>query len=120
MSYMARLAFCVLIAVGSAGAEEVVESEEHAFRVETFVTGLGVPWGLAFLPDGHLLVTEREGRLRIIGTDGAVSPPIDGVPKVLAKGQGGLMDVALHPQYAETGWIYLSYSDPLPGRWAAC
>ena len=115
MSYMARLAFCVLIAVGSAGAEEVVESEEHAFRVETFVTGLGVPWGLAFLPDGHLLVTEREGRLRIIGTDGAVSPPIDGVPKVLVKGQGGLMDVALHPQYAETGWIYLSYSDPLPG-----
>ena len=106
---------CILVAAGDAAAQQTVQSEEHTFRVETFATGLGVPWGLAFLPDGRLLVTEREGRLRIIGTDGVVSPPIDGVPKVLAKGQGGLMDVALHPQYAETGWIYLSYSDPLPG-----
>ena len=106
---------CILAAAGDAASQQIVQSEEHIFRVETFATGLGVPWGLAFLPDGRLLVTEREGQLRIIGTDGAVSPPIDGVPTVLAKGQGGLMDVALHPQYAETGWIYLSYSDPLPG-----
>ncbi len=106
---------CILVAAGEAAAQQLVRSEEHTFRVETFATGLGVPWGLAFLPDGRLLVTEREGRLRIVGTDGAVSPPIDGVPKAHAKGQGGLMDVALHPQYAETGWIYLSYSDPLPG-----
>ena len=106
---------CILAAAGDAAAQHIVQSEEHTFRVETFATGLGVPWGLAFLPDGRLLVTEREGRLRIVGTNGAVSPPVDGVPKVLVKGQGGLMDVALHPQYAETGWIYLSYSDPLPG-----
>ena len=106
---------CILAIAANAAAQQIVQSEEHTFRVEAFATGLGVPWGLAFLPDGRLLVTEREGRLRIVGTDGAVSPPIDGVPKVLAKGQGGLMDVALHPQYAETGWIYLSYSDPLPG-----
>ena len=114
MNYCVWL-LCLLAAAGDATAQQIVQSEEHTFRVETFATGLGVPWGLAFLPDGRLLVTEREGRLRIVGTDGAVSPPIDGVPKVLAKGQGGLMDVALHPQYAETGWIYLSYSDPLPG-----
>ena len=106
---------CILAIAGDSAAQQIVQSEEHTFRVETFATGLGVPWGLAFLPDGRLLVTEREGRLRIVGTDGAISPPIDGVPKVLAKGQGGLMDVALHPQYAETSWIYLSYSDPLPG-----
>ena len=106
---------CILAIAGDSAAQQIVQSEEHTFRVETFATGLGVPWGLAFLPDGRLLVTEREGQLRIVGTDGAVSPPIDGVPKVLAKGQGGLMDVALHPQYSETGWIYLSYSDPLPG-----
>lgn len=98
-----------------AAAQQIVQSAQHTFRVETFATGLGVPWGLAFLPDGRLLVTEREGRLRIVGADGAVSPPINGVPKVHAKGQGGLMDVALHPQYAETGWIYLSYSEPLSG-----
>ena len=106
---------CILAVVGDSAAQQIVQSEEHTFRVETFAIGLGVPWGLAFLPDGRLLVTEREGRLRIVGTDGAVSPPIDGVPKVRVRGQGGLMDVALHPQYAETGWIYLSYSDPLPG-----
>ncbi len=106
---------CTLAFAANAAAQQVVQSEEHTFRVEPFATGLGIPWGLAFLPDGRLLVTEREGQLRIVSTDGAVSPPIDGVPKVLAKGQGGLMDVALHPQYAETGWIYLSYSDPLPG-----
>ena len=106
---------CILTATGKAAAQQIVQSEEYTFRVETFATGLGVPWGLAFLPDGRLLVTEREGRLRIVGTGGAVSPAIAGVPKVRAKGQGGLMDVALHPQYAETGWIYLSYSDPLPG-----
>ena len=105
----------LLAVAANAAAQQIVQSEEHTFRVETFATGLGVPWGLAFLPDGRLLVTEREGQLRIVGTDGTVSPPIDGVPKVLAKGQGGLMDVILHPQYAETGWIYLSYSDPLPG-----
>ncbi len=106
---------CILAVVGDASAQQIVQSEEHTFRVETFATGLDIPWGLAFLPDGRLLVTEREGQLRLVSTDGAVSPPINGVPKVLAKGQGGLMDVALHPQYAETGWIYLSYSDPLPG-----
>ena len=106
---------CILAAAGDATSQQIVQSEEHTFRVETFATDLGVPWGLAFLPDGRLLVTEREGLLRIVGTAGEVSPPIDGVPTVVAKGQGGLMDVALHPQYAETGWIYLSYSDPLPG-----
>ncbi len=106
---------CTLALATNAAAQQVVQSEEHTFRVETFATGLDVPWGLAFLPDGRLLVTEREGRLRIVSPDGAVSPPLAGVPKVLAKGQGGLMDVALHPQYAATGWIYLSYSDPLSG-----
>ena len=112
---------CILVAAGEAAAQQTVQSEEHTFRVETFATGLGVPWGLAFLPDGRLLVTEREGRLRIIGTDGAVSPPIDGVPKVLAKGQGGLMDVALHPQYAETGLdLPQLLGSAAPGRWAAC
>ena len=58
------------------------------------------PWGLAFLPDGRLLVTERPGRLRFIGKDGRVSPPIKGVPEVRVAGQGGLLDVALSPDFA--------------------
>ena len=116
MSLLARLSCCALIALGCSSAEVVVESEEHRFRVETFAAGFGVPWGLAFLPDGRLLVTEQEGLLRIVARDGSVSEPIEGVPAVVSRGQGGLMDVALHPRYAEQGWIYLSYSDPLPGQ----
>ena len=97
------------------GAQEIVESQEHSFRVETFAEGFSVPWGMAFLPDGRLLVTELAGQLRVVGQDGVVSAPIDGVPEVRFEGQGGLMDVALHPQYAQNGMIYLSFSDPLKG-----
>ena len=117
MGLLARLSSCALIAVGCATDEVtdvVLESEEHRFRVETFAEGFGVPWGLAFLPDGRLLVTEQEGLLRIVAEDGTPSEPVGGVPAVFARGQGGLMDVALHPRYAEQGWIYLSYSEPLP------
>ncbi len=91
----------------------VVTSQLHAFRVETVVEGVEIPWALDFLPDGRMLVTERPGRLRILA-DGALSAPISGVPRVWAKGQGGMLDVAVHPDFARNGWIYLSYSDPGP------
>ena len=81
------------------------------FRVVTVADGLEHPWSLAFLPDGRMLVTERPGRLRLISADGRLDPrPLAGVPKVAAVGQGGLLDVALHPQFARNGWIYLSYA----------
>src|SRR5262245_32165673 len=80
-------------------------------RPVTFAEGLDHPWGLAFLPDGRALVTERPGRLRLVDRSGAVSPPIEGVPAVVAKGQGGLLDVALDPQFAENHLIYLSYAE---------
>jgi hypothetical protein len=73
------------------------------------------PWGLAFLPDGRLLITERPGRLRIV-QDGKLLPdPVKGTPKVWEKQDGGLLDVEVHPQYAKNGWIYLSYSETVPG-----
>jgi glucose/arabinose dehydrogenase len=75
-------------------------------------TGLDQPWGLAFLPDGRMLVTERPGRLRVVAGDGRVGPPVDGVPKVDARGQGGLLDVAIDPQFAANGRVYLSYAEP--------
>lgn len=84
--------------------------------VESFATGLEFPWGMAFLPDGRLLVTERNGTVRIVDTAGTVSDPLGGVPEVRASGQGGLLDVALHPDYAANGWIYLTYSDLHDGR----
>ena len=115
MRYGLSVVLCAFVMAECAGAQEIVESEEHDFRVETFAEGFGLPWGMAFLPDGRLLVTEREGVLRVVGTDGRVSVPIEGVPEVRAEGQGELMDVALHPQYAQNGWIYLSFSDPLRG-----
>jgi glucose/arabinose dehydrogenase len=77
--------------------------------------GLEHPWGLAFLPDGRMLVTEREGRLRIVGRDGQLSEPLGGVPKVRAGGQGGLLDVALGPTFAQDRLVYLSFSEPGDG-----
>jgi glucose/arabinose dehydrogenase len=79
---------------------------------ETFASGLVHPWALEFMPDGKLLVTERPGRLRIVGTDGSLSAPVSGVPTVFAQGQGGLLDVALDPQFATNRMIYLSYAEP--------
>ncbi len=84
-------------------------------RVQTVAGGLEHPWGLAFLPDGRMLVTERPGRLRIVGGDGRVSEPLGGVPQVLARGQGGLLDVALDPRFADNRLVYLSYAEPGEG-----
>ena len=85
-------------------------------RPVTLVRGLSHPWGLAFLPGydatrGRMLVTERPGRLRIVSAGGEVGPPITGVPGVDARGQGGLLDVALDPAFADNGYIYLSYAE---------
>jgi glucose/arabinose dehydrogenase len=86
-----------------------------AIRAETVAKGLVHPWGLAFLPDGRQLVTERPGRMRIVGKSGALSDPIEGVPRVYASGQGGLLDVVLSPDFASSGLIYFSYSEPREG-----
>lgn len=89
-------------------------SEHHTFRVVTVVDGLEHPWGMAFLPDGSILVTERPGRLRLV-RNGVLEPePIAGVPEVWARGQGGLLDVALHPDFEQNRLVYLSYSKPGP------
>ena len=85
-------------------------SSNLPIRVVPVVTGLSHPWSLAFLPDGNMLVTERDGRLRIV-RNGVLDPtPIPGTPKVFARVLGGLLDVALHPRFAENRFVYLSYS----------
>jgi aldose sugar dehydrogenase len=81
-------------------------------KVETFARGLVNPWGLAFLPDGQALVTERPGRMRLIAKDGGLSQPLGGVPQVLAARQGGLLDVALGPDFASSKLVYFSFSEP--------
>jgi glucose/arabinose dehydrogenase len=89
-----------------------VAAAQAGVTVTTVAQGLDTPWGLAFLPDGRMLVTERIGQLRIVAADGSLSAPVTGVPAVLAEGQGGLLDVVLDPDFATTGLVYLSYAEP--------
>jgi aldose sugar dehydrogenase len=98
--------------VAKPAVDTTVQSERHAFRLETVVEGVEEPWGLAFLPDGRMLITEKAGRLRVVENGRLQPEPVAGVPAVWARNQGGLLDVAVHPDYAKHGWIYLSYSDP--------
>ena len=95
---------------GAQAPGEAIRSDQATFRVVPVATGLEHPWGMVFLPDESILVTERPGRLRIV-RDGALDPePIDGVPEVYASGQGGLLDVALDPGFASNRAIYISYA----------
>jgi glucose/arabinose dehydrogenase len=93
--------------------DTVTKTELHDYKIETLVeTGLQRPWAIAFLPDGRKLVTERPGRLRFITKDDKLDPEIiKGTPEVIEHGQGGLMEVALHPDYRKNGWIYLGFAD---------
>jgi glucose/arabinose dehydrogenase len=86
-----------------------------AFDVVTVVGGLVNPWGMTFLPEGRILVTERPGRLRIVSTDGKLSEPVAGLPPVDARGQGGLLDVTLDLKFASNHLIYWSYAEPREG-----
>ncbi|WP_339743645.1 PQQ-dependent sugar dehydrogenase [uncultured Maricaulis sp.] len=83
-------------------------------RQETVVEGLEFPWSLAFLPDGRMLVTEKPGRLRVIDADGLEAAPVSGVPEVLYSGQGGLLDVVLHPDFETNHLVYLTWSEGTP------
>jgi glucose/arabinose dehydrogenase len=94
---------------------QVIRSEKQAFRIEAVARDLETPWGIAFLPDGRMLVTERPGRLRIVEKGRLLPEPVAGTPKTWAVQDGGLLDVEVHPRYAENGWIYLSYAAAGPG-----
>jgi len=87
---------------------EIITPENRNYTVEDVVEGLTIPWGMAFLPDGGLLITEKKGEL-ILFKDGKKTN-IEGLPEVTVQGQGGLMDVVLHPDYKNNGWIYFSYA----------
>jgi aldose sugar dehydrogenase len=97
---------------GPAQASPQPRSTDGNITVETVASGLEHPWALAFLPDGRVLVTERPGRLRIVDTKGRLSEPLAGVPAVEAVGQGGLLDVAIDPNFAQNQLVYLSFSEP--------
>ena len=94
---------------------QVIRSEKQTFKVEVIARNIETPWGLAFLPDGRLLITERPGRLRIWEKGKPEPVSVTGLPKVWEKQDGGMFDVEVHPNYKQNGWIYLSYSETLPG-----
>ena len=98
-------------------ADKVVKTKLHDYRIETLVSeGLKNPWAIAFLPDGRKLVTEKSGRLCIVSADGKLDPvAIEGLPEVIEHGQGGLLEVALHPDFSKNGWVYLGLSDGTRG-----
>lgn len=107
------LALVLGVSAAPLAAQDTHQSTAHDFRVVTVVDGLDTPWSMAFLPGGDMLVTERPGRLRIV-RDGRLLPsPVGGVPEVYARGQGGLLEVAVHPDFASNRLVYLTYSKPL-------
>lgn len=107
----ALTAAALLAPIPEAGAVDAVyDTAKGRIRVQTVVEGLSHPWGLAFLPDGRILVTERDGNLRLVG-GGKVSEPLEGVPEVDTGGQGGLLDVAIDPSFIQSRMVYLSYSE---------
>jgi len=108
----------LILAIGLAGPRpsvaqsDVVRTQQEDYRVVTVVEGLEVPWSMAWLPNGDMLVTERPGRLRIV-RGGELDPtPITGTPTVRARGQGGLLEVAVHPDFESNQFVYLTYSKP--------
>ncbi|VVM79244.1 PQQ-dependent sugar dehydrogenase [Pseudomonas fluorescens] len=105
-------ALITITAPAFAASAEELKSEQGTLEVTPVVQGLDHPWALAFLPDRQgILVTERPGNLRVVSSDGKLSAPLDGVPKVWAKGQGGLLDVVLSPDFKQDRTVYLSYAE---------
>ncbi|MCF6322181.1 MAG: PQQ-dependent sugar dehydrogenase [Rhizobiaceae bacterium] len=105
------LVLSTLALAGSATAQTFSTSAGKV-KVETVATGLSNPWAVAFLPGGNFLVTERSGAMRIVGADGTLGGPLEGVPDVVAEGQGGLLDVVLAPDFEKSGTLFLSFSEP--------
>jgi glucose/arabinose dehydrogenase len=102
-------------ATAAPAAPRTYPSSAGNLMVETIATGLSHPWSLSFLPDGRLVVTERAGRMRIVGKDGKLSPALAGVPQVFARGQGGLHDVMLDRDYAQNNTLYFCFAESASG-----
>ena len=115
------LPFVLLLAFAPLTAQKgQAVTQAGAVKIETIVDSLDHPWGLAMLPDGRILLSERPGQLRVLDLrDSTLSDPIDGVPEVYAEGQGGLLDVVLDPDFATNRYVYLSYADPGPDSTAS-
>lgn len=109
---VAALAVSVTACAADGGkqTDKIYESEQATFQVKELASDLSMPWGLDFLPDGRMVVTEKTGQIRIYDPKQGLQPALEGLPEIAVYGQGGLLDVAVHPDYENNGWIYFSYS----------
>lgn len=105
----------IFLSLAACGHIKDVSTDNGQLQIENLAGGLNHPWGMDFLPDGRLLVTERSGNLRILHPDKTLSDPLTGVPKVFANGQGGMLDVAIDPDFANNQLVYLSFAEPGTG-----
>jgi len=112
MAPLAAASMAAILAAGTAGAQDTITTEGPEITVATVADGLSHPWALAFLPDGSMLVTERPGRMRHVTQDGKISDPLSGLPEVDNRRQGGLLDVAIDPDFADSRLVYWSYAEP--------
>jgi aldose sugar dehydrogenase len=117
LSVLFMLPAATLLGCGGASAQQTIDTDLHKVLATKVVGGLKNPWSIAFLPDGRWLVTERAGTMRIVENGKLLPKPIAGLPPVVEHGQGGLLDVVLHPKYAENGWIYWTYNAGTPGNY---
>jgi aldose sugar dehydrogenase len=110
------LAALTLPGMVSAQKVQLLKSADYTLQVTELNSGLKSPWGMAFLPDGRLLVTQKSGSIAVVSADGRrIEQTLTGLPRVAAQGQGGLLDVALDPDFARTPWVYWSYAEPGEG-----
>jgi glucose/arabinose dehydrogenase len=115
MTFRLGVALSAALLLPAHAFAQTFPSEAGSLVVETVAKGLDHPWGLAFLPDGRMLVTERPGRLRVVTRDGKLSPPVSGLPQVRASGQGGLHDIVLDRDFAANKTIYVCFAEPASG-----
>ncbi len=111
MKLMTRL-LCLIALLpftSHASSAQVIHSEQHNFTLEQVIDGLGVPWGLAFISKNQLLITEREGNIKLLDTQRKTLTPIQGAPEVMVEGQAGLLDVAVPPNFKRGDWIYFTF-----------
>jgi glucose/arabinose dehydrogenase len=111
MRWIAVIAALLAQAGAATAADRTIDTQTGPVRIETVARGLSRPWAVAFLPDGTMLVTERDGWLRLVTVAGLISLPLLGAPAVFAQGQGGLLDIAIEPQFADSRRVYFSYAE---------
>ncbi len=107
-----QLIFIAVYSTASARTQSVIHTEKQRLSYQIVTTDLQYPWSMAFLPSGDMLVTERGGQLRLVRQNGELHPqPIAGLPQIRQYGQGGLLDVVLHPDFEDNRWVYFSYAE---------